>query len=267
LKNKVLVICKSLFWCFVLLLFPIASGVLSVVLSLDIVETLFLQGTFMLIATAPPVLLVLNGKWNFSEIGLTRLDFENSKKRLFFSPVLVIFIPVAMQGFYVKSMSYVLGSLFLYLFVGISEEIYFRGIIPHYLKKEFSTKATILLSALIFGVGHMATAFTGSCLFEIALTMLNAFIFGWLAIELTILSHNIVPAILVHFFFNFETKIVAMSGRDLLIAEGIRGVLMFIIVIWLAIVISKGKKRDLVSLSLSEKLQQGSSRVSHTYQR
>lgn len=242
MKSKVLVICKSFLWGFVLLLFPIASGVLSVVLSLNIVETLFLQGTFMLIAIAPPILLVLNGKWNWSEIGLTRFDFENCKKGLFFSPVLVIFIPVAMQGFYIKSTSYVLGSLFLYLFVGISEEIYFRGIIPHYLKREFSTKAIILLSALIFGIGHMATAFTGSDLFEIALTVLNAFIFGWLSIELTILSRNIIPAILVHFFFDFETKIVAMSGRDLLIAEGVRGVLMFIIVIWLTIVIGKGKE-------------------------
>lgn len=239
MKSKALVICQSLLWCLAVLLFPIASGVLSVVLALDVVETLFLQGTFMLISIVLPVFLVLNGKWKWSWIGLTQFDYESCRKGLFFSPVLVIFIPAAIQGFYIKSTGYLLGSLFLYLSVGISEEIYFRGIITRCLKREFSTKATALLSALIFGIGHMTAAFTESNPFEIALTVLNAFIFGLLAIELTTLSRNIIPAILVHFFFDFETKIVVMGGRDLLFAEGVRGVLMFMIVIWLAIVIDK----------------------------
>ena len=119
--------------------------------------------------------------------------------------------------------------MFLYLFVGISEEVYFRGIIPRYLKEEFSTKGIVLWSTLIFGIGHVATAFTGSNVFEIALTVLNAFIFGWLAMEMTIISSNIIPVFLVHFLFDFETKIVVMNGKELLIAEIVRGIMMFII--------------------------------------
>ena len=72
--------------------------------------------------------------------------------------------------------------------------------------------------------------------------MLNAFIFGWLAMEITILSSSIVPAIMIHFFFDFETKIIVMNGRDLLIAESVRGTLMFMIAIWLAIAIGKEEK-------------------------
>lgn len=242
MKSKILVICKSLLWSFLILLFPIVSGVISVVLSLDTVDILFLQGAFMLISLIPPTVLVWIGKWNKNDIGFSRFEFDSCKKYLFFSPVLIIFIPVAMQGLHIKSFGYVLGSLFLYLFVGISEEIYFRGIIPHYLKKEYSLKETILISTLIFGIGHIAIALTGSNLFEIVLTMLNAFIFGWLAMEITILSSSIVPAIMIHFFFDFETKIIVMNGRDLLIAESVRGTLMFMIAIWLAIAIGKEEK-------------------------
>ena len=243
MKHKVLAIYKSLLWCFVVLLFPIASGTISVILALDTVTTLFLQGTFMAIALIPPAIFVFSGRWQLRDVGFTSFDFKGSKRVLYFMPLLVIFVPVAIKGFYVKSFGYVIGSLFLYLFVGISEEVYFRGIIPHYLKEEFSTKGIVLWSTLIFGFGHVATAFTGSNIFEITLTVLNAFIFGWLAMEMTIISSNIIPAFLIHFLFDFETKIVVMNGKELLIAETVRGIMMFIIASWFAIVIYKQRKR------------------------
>ena len=243
MKHKVLAICKSLLWCFWVLLFPIASGTISVILALDTVTTLFLQGTFMALSIIPPAIFVFSGKWQLREVGFASFDFKGCKKVLYFIPLLVIFVPVAIKGFYVKSIGYVLGSLFLYLFVGISEEVYFRGIIPRYLKEEFSTKGIVLWSTLIFGIGHVATTFTGSNVFDIALTVLNAFLFGWLAMEMTIISSNIIPAILVHFLFDFETKIVVMNGTDVRIAEVIRGAMMFIMASWFAVVIYKQRKR------------------------
>lgn len=243
MKYKVLAICKSLLWCFVVLLFPIASGTISVILALDTVTTLFLQGTFMALALIPPAIFVFCGKWQWREVGFASFDFKGCKKVLYFIPLLVIFVPVAIKGFYVKSIGYVLGSLFLYLFVGISEEVYFRGIIPRYLKEEFSTAGIVLWSTLIFGIGHIATVLAGGNAFEIALTVLNAFIFGWLAMEMTIISSNIIPVFLVHFLFDFETKIVVMNGKELLIAEIVRGIMMFIIASWFAVVIYKQRKR------------------------
>ena len=242
MKNKILVIFKSILWCLVILLFPIISGALSVIFSLDTVITLVLQGTFMIMALIPPAIFVFSGKWHWSEIGFKKMNVRSCKRGFYFIPLLVIFIPVAVKGFYVKSIGYVFGSLFLYLFVGISEEIYFRGIIPRYLKEEFSTKGILIVSTFIFAIGHIATAFTANNVFEIALTVLNALIFGWLAMEITIVSSNIIPAILLHFLFDFETKIAVMNGRELLMAESVRGTLMFIIACWLSSVIYKKDK-------------------------
>lgn len=244
LRCKVSAVIKSVLWTIVVLLFPIASGVLSAVLALDTVQTLFLQGIFMCAAIIPPALIICSGKWHWSEIGFDKYDFEGCKKALFFVPLLAIFIPVAVRGFYIKSLGYVLGSLFLYFFVGVAEEIYFRGIIPKYLKKAFSLKGTIIASTIIFGIGHIASAFAGDSLFEIILTVVNALIFGWLAIEIAVLSRNITPAILVHFLFDFETKIVAMSGTELLIAEGVRGAVSFLLAFWLAFAIRKYNKKN-----------------------
>ena len=242
MKKKILVICKSILWCFLILLFPIISGALSAIFSLDTVTTLFLQAAFMAMALIPPAVFVFSGKWHWRELGFEKINYKNCKKVFYFIPLLTIFIPVAIKGFVVKSIGYVLGSLFLYLFVGISEELYFRGIIPRYLKEVFSTKGILLISTLIFAIGHIATAFTASNVFEIILTVLNAVIFGWLAIEMTIISNSIVPAILTHFLFDFETKVVVMNGKELLMAESVRGTLMFVIACCFAVVIHKLRK-------------------------
>ena len=84
MKYKVLAICKSLLWCFVVLLFPIASGTISVILALDTVTTLFLQGTFMALALIPPTIFVFCGKWQWREIGFASFYFKGCKKVLYF---------------------------------------------------------------------------------------------------------------------------------------------------------------------------------------
>lgn len=243
MKGKWAALGKSLLWCLIMLLFPIVSGTLSAVLSLGTVETLFLQGFFMLLAAVPPIAFVLRGAWRWKDIGLAGFDAERCKKVLYFLPLLVIYVPAAMKGFAVKSPGYILGNLFLYLSVGISEEVYFRGIVPNYLKKEFTARGTVLLSTLIFGIGHIAAALSGMDLFETVLTVLNAFIFGWLAMEMTMIASNIIPAVLVHFLFDFETKVVAMSGRDLLAAECLRGTLMLILAVWLTIFVHRQREK------------------------
>lgn len=236
-KGKIIALYKASLWGICILLFPIFSGILSAVLSFGTIEALFFQSSFMLVSLVIPLILVLSGKWKWEEIGFRKYDADYSKKAYHFLPLITIFIPVAMQGFYFKSTIYVFGNLVLYLTVGIAEEIYFRGIIPKYLKKFFLTKGVILFSAAIFGIGHIAAAFTASNGWEVFLTILNAFLFGWLAIEMELISKNIVPVILLHFFFDFETKIVVMNGTALLFAECIRGVIVFAAAVWLATVI------------------------------
>lgn len=240
-KEKSAALWKSLFWGICMLLFPILSGALSAVFALETIETLLLQGSFMLLSLIIPLVFIVVKKWSRHEIGFAKMDFNGCKQAIYFLPLLAIFIPAAAKGFYIRSAAYVFGNLFLYLAVGIAEEVYFRGIIPTYLNKVFSWKGVIFFSSFIFGIGHIASAFTTNNGLEICLTVLNAFVFGWLAIEMTMICNNIMPGILLHFLFDFETKIVVMSGNELLIAECIRGAIMVVAAVWLAVILVRLK--------------------------
>lgn len=241
IQGKITALCKSLLWGICVLLFPILSGTLAAVFALGVLETLVLQGMFMLLSLVIPLCFIWAKRWSRSEIGFDKIDAAGCKRALYFLPLLTIFIPAAVRGFQIQSVALCLGNLFLYLMVGISEEVYFRGIIPRYLSKAFSPGRMILISTLIFGIGHVASAFTASTGLEVGLSVLNAVIFGWLAIEMAVLANNIIPGILLHFLFDFETKIVVLQGNELLIAECARGAVMAACAVWLAVAIRKNR--------------------------
>ena len=71
------------------------------------------------------------------------------------------------------------------------------------------------------------------------LTVINALFFGFMAIEMYMLCGSVVPGMIVHFLFDFETKFILMSGNDLFIAEIVRAALMALIAICFAVVLHK----------------------------
>lgn len=74
------------------------------------------------------------------------------------------------------------------------------------------------------------------------LTILNALLFGLVAIELLVLTNKIVPIMIIHFIFDFESKFIVLSGNGLMIAEIVRGTLMAIYGIILYTYIIRKKK-------------------------
>lgn len=123
MKSKALVLCKSILWCLIMLVFPILSGALSVIFTLDIIETLVLQGTFMAASLVLPAIFVLRGKWKWKEIGFAEISIRSCKIVLYFLPLFVILIPIAVKGFYIKSESY--NNRFIINFDKVFAEVYF----------------------------------------------------------------------------------------------------------------------------------------------
>ena len=243
--RKFKAIILSILWCVFILFFPIASGVIASIAKLDKITTIILQGSFMLLSLVVPLVFLLTKKWNFKEIGFNKITKERAKNVLYFLPLLLILIPCSVQGFRVESIEYFFANLYLYLFVGIAEELYFRGIIPYYLGKAFSTKWIIIISSLIFALGHSVTILSNYDVIMMIFIIINALIFGVMAIEIYMLCKSIIPVMIVHFLFDFETKFILMNGNDLLIAEILRGTVMTLIAIYFAIVLFRKTNKEM----------------------
>ena len=196
----------------------------------------------MLLSLLVPVIFLLLKKWSFKDVGFGKITKEGLRSVLYFIPTILLFVPCTIKGFEAESIEYFFAVFYLYLFVGIAEEVYFRGIIPYYLGKAFDIKWVIIISSLIFGLGHSVTVLTDGDILMMVLTVVNALIFGFMAVEMYFLCGSIIPGMIIHFLFDFETKFILINGNDLLIAEIIRGAIMALIAVWFAISLHKKKR-------------------------
>ena len=86
-------ILKSIIWTFVILIFPVASGVIIQVLKMNNIQTMFIQGCFMIISLIIPLVYMRKFKISFKKIGLTKIEGGSAKKVLFFLPLVIAKAP------------------------------------------------------------------------------------------------------------------------------------------------------------------------------
>ena len=102
-------------------------------------------------------------------------------------------------------------GIFHKFFVGLAEELIFRGLIFRYLLK-FGIFKAILFSSILFGVVHLAGAVTGvNNLAGTLLQIFNAFLFGWAAASLMAVTKSLYSVIIWHFIMNFLSMIFDFS--------------------------------------------------------
>lgn len=122
-------IAKAIIWTIVLLLFPIASGTIATIAGYDVIRIYIIQGCFMLASLLIPLVYILVKKISLSELGLCKTSNQIGRKVLYFIPALVAEIPLLIVGVNLNSFKYVVALTLFTLAIGMSEELYFRGII------------------------------------------------------------------------------------------------------------------------------------------
>ncbi len=145
----------------------------------------------------------------------------------------LLLIPVSIVAFVIlidgKEIDYnILGIVFLTsIFVGISEEIYFRVIaFGSLISLKVSPKNSILLSALIFSLFHLTNLFSEVTQTAMIIQLINTFMMGVVLAYIYYKTKNIIYLILIHFMWDFSIFTNTTYGGMKLI-----GLSMFVLVI------------------------------------
>ena len=112
--------------------------------------------------------------------------------------------------------------------IGLSEELYFRGIILRKLRSCFTIKQTVILSSVFFAAVHASQAFSGTGIIIVTLTIINALIFGVIASEIVILTRSIIPVIIWHVLYDFINWISVAKGTTEVTLIMIQSVIMVV---------------------------------------
>ncbi len=239
----------SFMWAIIVIAFPVASGVIVVVSKSDAISSRLIQTVFMCMSMFIPFIYCKVKNISKKEILLTGIDKNGVKTSLFYLPLIVVLLPMIVNGVDISDIGYTLATLLFTVSVGIAEELYFRGIILRLLGKNFSTLPVVFISLLIFGIGHASGAFVESNLIMVLLTILNALLFGWIAAETALITKNIIPLMIFHCLFDFFTYQMLASGKTIIIIYAVRGTLMTIVAVYLMIKLKNQSRTTMLKFS------------------
>ncbi|MDE7330540.1 MAG: CPBP family intramembrane metalloprotease [Clostridia bacterium] len=238
--SKIKTILLSILWTAIILVFPITSGIIATVFELEQKIVFLVQGSFMLISTTIPLAYIKIAKHKFYDYGFSLPEKGSTKKVLFYIPLVLIILPRLVVGIDFQSITYTLSLLFFTLCIGISEEIYFRGIVYNLIKNSFISVAAIInISALIFGIGHGASIIGTGDIVATILQIINAFFFGVVAIETVMLVKSLYPLMAFHFIYNCANYISTATGTTEIISIAIQVILTIITTVLLGVSIKK----------------------------
>lgn len=128
----------------------------------------------------------------------------NMKHWIYIYPIIVITILLALVlikgDINQNELLFVLGNTFV---VGISEELMFRGILLNSFIQKYSYLKSIIIVSLLFGTVHIANGFVTGDFFAASKQAFIATFSGILFIAMRIKSINIIPAIIIHWLWDF----------------------------------------------------------------
>lgn len=226
-STKLRAVLNSLIFSIVLMIFPVASGVVVVINGIDALRSYCIQGVFMMLSIAVPVIFMWITKIKPAQIGFTGMEKGSIKTVLYFIPVIAAKIGFLFYGIN-HDIHTIMALAFFTIAIGLSEELYFRGIILRKLRACFTIKQTVILSSLLFAVVHASQAFSGVGIIIVTLTIINALMFGIVASEIVMLTKSIVPVIVWHTLYDFINWIVLVKETTEVILIIIQSIIMVI---------------------------------------
>lgn len=120
--------------------------------------------------------------------------------------ILVLFLTITMYG---EGQSDVLGwILFNTFFVGISEELMFRGVLLSSFSQKYSFWKSAIIVSILFGLIHVSNGFITGDFVQSTMQAVMATFSGFLFLGIRVKTNSILPAILLHWLWDFAVFMV-----------------------------------------------------------
>ena len=209
LKSRAML--SSLVFAIVLMIFPVASGAIVVMNGMDAIQSYWLQGAFMMLSISVPAIFMWITNVKPAQLGFVRVEKGSARTVVYFLPVIAAKFGFLFYGIN-RDIHTTMALAFFTIAIGLSEELYFRGVILRKLRACFTIKQAVILSSVFFSAVHASQAFSGAGILMVALTIVNALLFGIVASEIVMLTKSIVPVIMWHMLYDFINWIALVQG-------------------------------------------------------
>ncbi|MDR0879687.1 MAG: CPBP family intramembrane metalloprotease [Clostridioides sp.] len=201
--------------CLIPTVFTVIGSVVSQILEADEWETYAIMAAVVFISVLLAVSLIFKKRADF---GLRKPEHIEKKTALLCLPLLLIeVLPVIICGFRPELYLRDFAILLLFtVFVGLNEEIWFRGIALKAVSAKGSRHA-IVVTAIIFGASHAVNLFGGADFYMTLLQILFAFCVGIVLAAICVTTKSLLIPIVWHLMHNFisiSTNTIGVFGDN-----------------------------------------------------
>ncbi|GHU08362.1 hypothetical protein FACS1894151_04150 [Spirochaetia bacterium] len=208
-----------------------AAGTAIAITEADGEKATIIQTIAVALSAIIGVFLVKAIKCTYSDVGFCTLKSGSARAALFYIPMIAVeLVQIVTTPIGALNVQSVIIFFIFTLLVGLNEELYFRGLILRVLGQIGIPKA-IIISSVIFGAGHAATALSGASLQYVILQIIFAFLFGFVAAEAVVITGSLLPLIAWHFIHDFWGYLAGGIG------DTVDGTAMVVLVIQIVILI------------------------------
>ena len=232
---------KTVLAALAVLFFFFLQGAVVVINEIEGARSALIRGGIIGLAALAAIIYTLIRHKNLSAIGFRRPEPGSIRKLLYCFPLLIIALSAFAAGVdFEKGGGFLLANLFLALCVGLTEEIYFRGIICN-LWLEKGVKKAVLISAVLFGICHLMNVLGGAGLAETILQIFFALAYGVAFALVFIVSKSIWPCIALHAFHD-ACSFLSRDGSAR--ANVLTGTFQFaVMIVYIAVIIKRNQMR------------------------
>lgn len=154
-----------------------------------------------------------------NDIGLLTKPTEKTITMLFYLPLLALPFLSLMYGFNTSlSPINIVLTLCMFTGVGFMEEIIFRGLMLKTLEKKWNRYVVVAFISFTFAVGHIVSmvAVQQSGM-DTVLQIVNAFIVGFMFMQVFLASRNLTVCVITHILYNFIAHLSMVNSTHTII--------------------------------------------------
>ena len=183
------------------LLFYFAQGAAVVMGQLEGMKAIATQAAIIWSCALLAIAFFLIKDHSVKGLGFRKPENGMAVRFLYYIPLIIVALAAFSGGIMFDNSELFIPNLIFTLGIGLTEELYFRGIICN-MWKDTETKA-IIISSVLFGLSHLLNVMGGAGLAETLLQMAFAFTYGVVMAFVILRTKSIWPCILLHAFHDF----------------------------------------------------------------
>ena len=225
--DKLKALSKSIIFALVMLLFLALSAIIAKAMKLSANRTYIFQGSIMLLSLLVPLFYIGSKGLKKEDLGFNKINKKTFLGVLFYIPFVIAILALAIQFKKATSTKGLIVMLYFFFCLAIAAEVYFRGLIQHFLRGKFHIIALVVICGLLFGCCNVYYLHKVTYMKHIAIFIVGSVAFAGVSSMIIEKKGSIIFTIILNALYFFMSINHATSGKKILLGQGICWVILF----------------------------------------